>query len=76
MTKHAKNKDNAKKLLEFLSDNVAQKMYADQNFEYPVKSGVAWSPMVKSWGSFLPQRCKSGNHCKVPLESNKDYGSR
>ena len=54
MTRYAKNKANAKKLLEFLSDDAAQKMYAEQNFEYPVKSGVAWSPMVQSWGSFLP----------------------
>ena len=42
------------KLLEFLSSNLAQKMYADQNFEYPVKQGVALHPMVQSWGSFEP----------------------
>jgi iron(III) transport system substrate-binding protein len=54
ITKHGKNKENARKLLEFLSDSFAQKMYAEQNFEYPVKAGVAWHPMVKSWGSFTP----------------------
>ena len=54
MTKYAKNKVNALKLLEFLSDSIAQKMYAEQNFEYPVKVGVPWSPMVKSWGTFFP----------------------
>ena len=54
MTRYGKNKANAKKLLEFLSDDAAQKMYAEQNFEYPVKSGVARSPMVESWGSFFP----------------------
>tara|TARA_B100000315_G_C14560127_1_gene580087 strand:- start:604 stop:1662 length:1059 start_codon:yes stop_codon:yes gene_type:complete len=52
VTEHAKNKANAIKLLEFLSENFAQKMYADQNFEYPVKSGVAWHPLVASWGKF------------------------
>ena len=52
ITEHAKNKANAIKLLEFLSKNFAQKMYADQNFEYPVKAGVAWHPLVASWGKF------------------------
>lgn len=52
VTKHAPRKDNAIKLLEFLSDDLAQKMYAEQNFEYPVKPGVPWSGLVESWGKF------------------------
>ncbi len=52
VTEHAKNKANAIKLLEFLSENFAQKMYAEQNFEYPVKAGVEWHPLVASWGKF------------------------
>jgi iron(III) transport system substrate-binding protein len=52
VTEHAKNKANAIKLLEFLSENFAQKLYAEQNFEYPVKAGVAWHPLVASWGKF------------------------
>ena len=71
MTKHAKNKVNAKKLLEFLSDNVAQKMYAEQNFEYPVKSGVAWSPMVKSWGSFFPSDVNLATIAKYRMTATK-----
>ena len=27
-------------------------MYAETNFEYPVKTGVALHPMVASWGEF------------------------
>lgn len=50
--KGAKNKANAVKLIEFLSGNFAQRLYADQNYEYPVKAGVAINPFVKSWGSF------------------------
>lgn len=42
----------ATKLLEFLSGAKAQKIYAEQNFEYPVKKGVALHPMVASWGTF------------------------
>ncbi len=52
VTEHAKNKANAVRLLEFLSEDFAQKMYADQNFEYPVKAGVEWHPLVAGWGTF------------------------
>lgn len=52
VTTTAKNKENAIKLLEFLSDTQAQKLYAELNHEYPVKPGVEWSEMVKSWGTF------------------------
>ncbi|TMP65797.1 iron ABC transporter substrate-binding protein, partial [Pseudoalteromonas ruthenica] len=43
MTKYAKNPENALKLIEFMTDNKAQNMYASMNMEYPVKSGVALS---------------------------------
>jgi len=52
VTRNAKNRDNAVKLIEFLSGEYAQKIYASQNFEYPVKAGVAVDPLVKSWGDF------------------------
>ncbi len=52
VTRHSGRKDNAVKLLEFLTDDLAQKMYAEQNFEYPVKPGVPWSGIVESWGKF------------------------
>lgn len=52
VTRSAKNTANAIKLLEFLSDDYAQKLYAEQNFEYPVKAGVPIDPLVASWGQF------------------------
>ena len=52
VTKSAKNRDNAIRLLEFLSGGFAQRIYAEQNFEYPVKSGVPLHPLVASWGTF------------------------
>lgn len=52
VTKHSARKENAVKLLEFLSDDSAQKMYAEKNYEYPVKPGVPWSTLVESWGRF------------------------
>ena len=42
----------AVRLLEFLSGELAQKLYAAKNFEYPVKAGVEWDPLVASWGRF------------------------
>jgi iron(III) transport system substrate-binding protein len=54
VTKATKNRDNAVRLLEYLSGDEAQRLYAEQNFEYPVKPGVAPSPVVAAWGSFKP----------------------
>ena len=52
VTKWARRRDNAVRLIEFLSGDEAQRMYASRNFEYPVKEGVAWHPEVESWGRF------------------------
>ncbi|MGB3277623.1 MAG: Fe(3+) ABC transporter substrate-binding protein [Pseudorhodobacter sp.] len=52
MTKSAPNKDSALKFMEWLSGDHAQKIYAETNYEYPVKPGVARSALVQSWGEF------------------------
>lgn len=52
VAKHAPNKDNAVKLVEYLSGDSAQKLYAELNHEYPVKAGVPYSKLVESWGSY------------------------
>ena len=52
LTQSAPNKENAIKLMEFLSDDQAQQIYARQNFEYPVKPGVIWPDLLQSWGEF------------------------
>jgi iron(III) transport system substrate-binding protein len=54
VAKYAPHKDNAIKLLEFLASDKGQEMYAEVNNEYPVKDGIPWSPLVKSWGEFKP----------------------
>ncbi len=54
MTKSAPNKDAALKLMEWLSSDHAQKIYAEANNEFPVKPGVPASELVASWGSFTP----------------------
>lgn len=52
LTKSAPNKENAIKLMEFLSQELAQQIYAEQNYEYPVNPNVAPSGLVQSWGEF------------------------
>ncbi|MTI09179.1 Fe(3+) ABC transporter substrate-binding protein [Curvivirga aplysinae] len=52
MAKYAPNRENAQKLMEFLVSDKAQALYAELNFEYPVKEGVEWSPVVNTWGQF------------------------
>ncbi len=52
ITKHAKNPENALKLLQFLVSPKSQKWYAEVNFEYPVNTKAEISKLVKSWGDF------------------------
>jgi len=52
VTKAAKNKDNAIKLMEYMTQDAAQTWYAEVNGEYPVKAGVEASELLKSWGEF------------------------
>ncbi|MFT6030432.1 MAG: iron(III) transport system substrate-binding protein [Oleiphilaceae bacterium] len=54
MAKYAPNKANAEKLMTFLSEKIAQEMYAEQNFEYPVNPSVKPSELVQAWGKFKP----------------------
>ena len=50
VAKFSKNKENAIKLLEFLSSEVAQNLYGKINFEYPANINIEPSDEVKSWG--------------------------
>jgi iron(III) transport system substrate-binding protein len=50
LAKHAPNKANAMKLIEWLAGEHAQQMYADANFEYPLRSGIAVNPIIASYG--------------------------
>lgn len=54
LAKHAPNKDNAIKLMEFLSSGKAQEIYAEQVFEYPVLPGAKVSDVVASFGAIKP----------------------
>ncbi len=49
VTQHAKHKENAIRLLEFLSSEKAQNLFADENMEYPVNPNVKPSPLIAEW---------------------------
>lgn len=52
VTKYAPNKENAIRFAEFLTQDEAQKVFAEANYEYPVKEDIAKAPLLQSWGSF------------------------
>jgi iron(III) transport system substrate-binding protein len=52
VTAHAKNREGAVRLLEWLSTPKAQKLFAELNYEYPVNPTVERDPIVAAWGEF------------------------
>jgi iron(III) transport system substrate-binding protein len=52
VTRHARNRDAAIALLEWLSSPEAQDKYAGLNMEYPVNTSVPAAPLVMAWGEF------------------------
>ena len=52
MTKNAPNKENAIKLLEYLTGIEAQNTYVNNSYEYPANPNVLPSKIVQSWGEF------------------------
>ena len=51
VARHAPNKAAAVRLLEYLVSDEAQKIYAEANFEYPVKRGATIHPIIASLGT-------------------------
>jgi len=52
VTRYAPHKENAIKLIEFLSADEAQSVFAHANFEYPVKIDIEPHELLKLWGEF------------------------
>jgi iron(III) transport system substrate-binding protein len=64
LAKHAPDKDNAIKLIEWLLSDKAQHMYADMNYEYPIRIGVPINPTIAGYGTLKPD--------SVPLSTIAD----
>ena len=54
LAKHAPNKANAMKMIEWLAGEKAQHMYADHNYEYPIRAGIAVNPTIAGYGTLKP----------------------
>lgn len=52
MAKYAPNYDNALLLMEFLTSPIAQQIYAEANYEYPIAPGSIPDDLVAGWGRF------------------------
>ena len=78
LTKSAPNRDNAIKLMEFLSSAEAQRIYAEANTEYPANPDVQPSGMVAEWGEINPddlslQEIADYRNAAVKLVDRVDY---
>ncbi|MDB5590859.1 MAG: iron transporter substrate-binding protein [Enterovirga sp.] len=54
VARNAPNKDAAVKLLEFLVTEEAQAIYAQSNYEYPVRAGAKADPIIAALGPLNP----------------------
>lgn len=71
LAKYSKNKENAIKLIEFLTGKEAQETITNENFEFPVNPQAQLPELLKSWGEFKTQEidfAKLGVHNKKALE--------
>jgi iron(III) transport system substrate-binding protein len=65
LARYAPNKANAMKLIEWLVGDHAQHMYADINYEYPVRPGIEINPTIAGYGKLDPD--------KIPLSKIADH---
>lgn len=71
LTKHAKNKDNAVKLIEFMTGKDGQTLLTQGSFEFPVNAAAEKPELLKGWGDFKTQKLdfsKLGDHNKKAVE--------
>lgn len=71
LTKHSKNKENAIKLIEYMTDVKAQEYLSANNYEFPVNPNAAKPELLKSWGDFKMQELNFdtlGEHNKKAIE--------
>ena len=71
MARYAPNKDNGQKLMEFLVSKEAQKIYANLNYEYPVRADTLPSPLLQSWGIPNPDKTHAAD-----IAANRTKASR
>jgi len=60
VAKHAKNREEAVRFLEWLASPATQQRFAAVNFEFPANAGVDPLPIVAAWGTFKPNEVNVG----------------
>lgn len=71
LAKHAKNSENAVKLMEFLASDEGQGIYASVNNEYPISPKVSPSETVRSWGMLKPDTLPLGAIAKFRKKASE-----
>lgn len=71
IAKHSKNKAAAQALLEFLTEPLAQRLYGEINFEYPVNPTVQASEELESWGTFKEDKLPILTIAELSREAQK-----
>ena len=71
VAKYSKNKLNAIRLLEFLTEETAQRLYGEINFEYPVNPAVKLGKELAKWGSFKEDKISIERIASLAREAQK-----
>lgn len=71
ITKHAKHEAAAVRLLEWLSSEKAQNLFADVNLEYPANPKIKPDPAVAAWGSFKSNNINVAKAGELQVEAVK-----
>jgi iron(III) transport system substrate-binding protein len=71
VAKNAPNKANAIKLLEYLASNDAQALYAQANFEYPVRGGAKIDPIIAALGTLKTDNVDLGAVAKARKQASE-----
>ncbi len=67
--KNSKNKENAIKFLEFLVSNEAQKIYAEVNFEYPIRKNIDLNNFMNKYNNFIKDDINLTDLAKINKKS-------
>ena len=71
VAKYSKNKIEAVRLLEFLSEEDAQLLYGTINFEYPVNPKVKPTQILQDWGTFREDKLPIQRIAEFSREAQK-----
>ncbi|MEM7214162.1 MAG: Fe(3+) ABC transporter substrate-binding protein [Pseudomonadota bacterium] len=71
LAKHSPNRDVAIQLMEFLSSGVAQELYAEKVYEYPIKPGAKPSATVAGFGKIKPDTLSLDEIAKLRETASK-----